>query len=250
MQSRIEGRIEERYFLELAGRASSGMSFSPEKRAKREFLDYIETVEKFEAMGVNTDKLNVLWCDKLHAQSRLFSPMISGPARFPVARMEKHHRWADAKVSKLLEYIEKVLNPKIPREMIRKSDCDAVEKMIEKIAHLESEKIRIKALKPCDREHSFSLQYATNAVKEAKARLALIERNQSRDDNAFEIGEIRVVQSWNDNRVRLFFPGKPDEETRSSIKRNGFRWTPSLGCWQAFNNARSVDFVREMRMKG
>ena len=30
----MKNRIEERYFLELAGRASSGMSFSPEKRAK------------------------------------------------------------------------------------------------------------------------------------------------------------------------------------------------------------------------
>lgn len=28
------------------------------------------------------------------------------------------------------------------------------------------------------------------------------------------------------------FEGKPDEQTREVLKRNGFRWAPSQGAWQ------------------
>jgi hypothetical protein len=33
-------------------------------------------------------------------------------------------------------------------------------------------------------------------------------------------------------RLQLFFDGKPDENTRSILKSNGFKWAPSQGAWQ------------------
>lgn len=53
-------------------------------------------------------------------------------------------------------------------------------------------------------------------------------------------GGIRVEDSPADNRIRAFFPGKPDEATRNALKAHGFRWTPSLGCWQAYRNTSSL----------
>ncbi len=43
---------------------------------------------------------------------------------------------------------------------------------------------------------------------------------------------IRLVENVEENRVQIFFPGKPDETVRTQLKRSGFRWSPFNGCWQ------------------
>ena len=35
-----------------------------------------------------------------------------------------------------------------------------------------------------------------------------------------------------DNRLQVFFDGKPDADTRAELKSSGFRWAPSVGAWQ------------------
>lgn len=44
--------------------------------------------------------------------------------------------------------------------------------------------------------------------------------------------------------MRLYFSGKPDDATRGRLKSRGFRWTPSLGCWQAYRNPTALDVAR------
>jgi len=74
----------------------------------------------------------------------------------------------------------------------------------------------------------------TNVAAEArrlKKRIAEIEAKTSAPDKPAEvIGEVRIEEA--DNRVRVFFPGKPPEHVRSALKGAGFRWAPSEGAWQ------------------
>ena len=44
------------------------------------------------------------------------------------------------------------------------------------------------------------------------------------------VGDARIDEA--DNRVRIFFPGKPSGEVRDALKRAGFRWSPTSGAWQ------------------
>lgn len=53
---------------------------------------------------------------------------------------------------------------------------------------------------------------------------------KSMENKEYSIGEINVVENYSENRIQLFFDGKPDEATRKELKRNGFRWSGYNGC--------------------
>lgn len=46
-----------------------------------------------------------------------------------------------------------------------------------------------------------------------------------------------VVENKDWGRYQISFTGKPDGETISMLKRNGFRWSPSTKTWVCFNTA-------------
>lgn len=50
-------------------------------------------------------------------------------------------------------------------------------------------------------------------------------------------GVTSVVEDKDAGRYQVFFSGKPDQETRTLLKQNGFRWAPSVGAWQCYNTA-------------
>lgn len=68
-------------------------------------------------------------------------------------------------------------------------------------------------------------------ARRIEKRIALLEANAARPARAPElVGDVRIEES--ENRVRLYFPGKPSEEKRRALKSEGFRWSPSEGAWQ------------------
>lgn len=77
-------------------------------------------------------------------------------------------------------------------------------------------------------------------IRRIKARIETLKADLSTPTAEKMIGEIRFVDSAEENRIQLFYPGKPDEATRKKLKSYGFRWSPRNGCWQGFrnNNAR------------
>ena len=83
-------------------------------------------------------------------------------------------------------------------------------------------------------------------LRRMRARLAVLERDKAAPETTQEGNNgVRLEDCPSDNRVRLFFPGKPDSAIRTRLKSNGFRWTPSLGCWQAYRNSRSLAQARQ-----
>jgi len=84
-------------------------------------------------------------------------------------------------------------------------------------------------------------------IRRLKQRLAAIERDQAAHTTEAEgVSGIRMEDAPADNRVRLFFPGKPDQSVRTLLKRSGFRWAPSIGCWQAYRNPASIRLAQSM----
>lgn len=74
-------------------------------------------------------------------------------------------------------------------------------------------------------------------IRRLKERVKTLESHAHDETTETVIGDCRIVDSVEDNRLQMFFPSKPDDAVRSRLKSNGFRWTPTLGCWQAYRGA-------------
>jgi hypothetical protein len=82
----------------------------------------------------------------------------------------------------------------------------------------------------------YALSGGTAEMTRVKKRIAELEARAARMAPAEEtIGDVRICEE--DNRVQIHFPGKPDERTRTELKRAGFRYAPSVGAWQRMPSA-------------
>lgn len=92
---------------------------------------------------------------------------------------------------------------------------------------------------------SFELTNRNANIRRLRERLAAVSRAKAAPEVVADGAHgIRLEDSPADNRVRLFFPGKPDASVRDALKSNGFRWAPSVGAWQAYRNPRSLAHAR------
>lgn len=75
-------------------------------------------------------------------------------------------------------------------------------------------------------------------LKDAEARVAAAEAGPVESERQ----GVRMVEDAADDRLRLFFDGKPDEAVRDDLKANGFKWSPKNEAWQRqlTDNARSA----------
>jgi len=51
-------------------------------------------------------------------------------------------------------------------------------------------------------------------------------------EKEYEMGGARVLQNVQDNRLQIFFGGKPEPEMLTKLKSNGYKWSPRNLAWQ------------------
>lgn len=153
-------------------------------------------------------------------------------------------------------------------------DDDAVENLTERVAALESLQERMKAanriiksLKQTQEEKiealcklgferrnaeelfvpncfgqigfaDFTIRNNGANIRRLKKRLESVDRLKSTPTKEYTIGEVRIVENTEANRLQVFFPEKPSETVRKELKSNGFRWASIAACWQSYLNER------------
>ena len=147
---------------QLAYEAYRNSSFSPEKAARREQDDYVRDIEsQYERLApmAKTEEQKALLIEELtkyrdgylkhhsallQAQGRTMSPMITGPAKFPVARNQKALGVVDKRMKEFLEWRDKAqaaMKRKLTPDELKPVSSDqenAVEILEKKIAKAEA----------------------------------------------------------------------------------------------------------------
>jgi len=216
----------------LACAAHNNISFHPERRAETFCRGYDADAAALAALGIPADKLERLARAWLAAIGRTASPMITGPARFPVARMEKLNRYGRAHAERYYNYIAACKRPR--RESL--TPAEELDAAREKLREAQEKHARLKETPAADRVdwHSFTLPYALRDVKAAQQRVEQLEKRQALPHTETEHlgGRLRLVQDVEAQRYRLYFSGKPDAQTITQLKSAGLKWAPSVGAWQ------------------
>lgn len=165
---------------------------------------------------------------------------------------------------------EKIESLLYGNEIIKSGDADAIEQLQAKLEKAEALQAEMKAANAYYRKHktmkgykdytdeeaaesdreiaaswygvpfaAFHLSNNNAKIKNTKARIAQLERLKNEAETAAEQPKseyntelFEVVENAEIMRLQLIFDGKPDEETRAVLKKNGFRWSPSNTAWQ------------------
>jgi hypothetical protein len=95
---------------------------------------------------------------------------------------------------------------------------------------------------------SYALANNLNQIQRLRERVKLLEKQRRDGSKAPEkYGAIEVREE--DNRVRIFFPGKPSEQDRKSLKQSGFKWSPTAGAWQRHASSTAWSLARDFARK-
>lgn len=107
-----------------------------------------------------------------------------------------------------------------------------------------------KLLEPdfCGRIGFADYQLTNNSanIRRMKQRVEHISRLQDTPAVESEGENARVELCPSENRIKLFFPGKPEATIRERLKRGGFRWSPTQGAWMAYPNFQTEQLAREI----
>ena len=80
---------------------------------------------------------------------------------------------------------------------------------------------------------AYRLQNNSANIRRIRLRIGSLALHAGRESKqTLHEGGVRIVENAEQNRLQLFFDGKPSEEIRAKLKSAGFRWAPSEGAWQ------------------
>ena len=186
---------------------------------------------------------------------------------------------ADRNMRKSCEASEKADYYAARAETARKStaisgdDPDAVEKLQTKLAQLQADQERDKALNAHYRKHKtlrgfedisdeeaakldaelsamreairrpvpeYQLSNRNSEIRRLKDRIAQLQQVDEMEHVEIPFDGGTLLTNEDVNRVQILFDEKPDEETRDKLKSRGFRWSPMEKAWQTLRTPRNL----------
>ena len=267
---------------QAAYKAYYSISFSPEKRAVSECKYFDDVIKELTDIGADERaliKFESLFLASLNAKSNCMSSMITGPAKFPHARMEKMNNRERARTEEMFNFVEKVKlaihKKNNPSTDIRSDDKDAITKLKEKLANLEKNQEKMKACNKIVKDKkdnkierlseilgskesaesvlkpncygfggfaTFDLSNNNANIRNTKLRIKELEEKETIKTSEIRKEDLKltILQNAENSRIQFFFDDKPEREVIDIMKKHGFKWSRNNNCWQRLWNGNCV----------
>lgn len=197
--------------------------------ARREYAEFI--MDNFEKVAENP------YDDKLESKREYYAQKSKDSLKQSDKLLEQHER-------NRLPFGQPVVNPKVAR--IYKKQGQLLDRALDeydksKYYAEKSEKIGTSGISSDDKNAIARLAEKYKKTSSSAERRRIIDRviNLHKKSNMPEEKKTQetdlgfsIERNTNINRLQLKFDGKPDENTRSILKSNGFRWSPRENAWQ------------------
>jgi hypothetical protein len=213
----------------------------------------------------------------LASHGRVMSAMIVGPARFPVAANLKRSDAASRRAQDASDYLAKA--PRMLERVLHGATDNSVSSQLaearQKLAEREKLQETMKAANAAIRKgddealrglgfdddriaqlkkpdfsgrRGFADYHLANnnaEIKRIRQRVEDLQARAAEADAETESGRqvapgVRMVKNTQDNRLQLFFDGKPADDVRADLRANGFKWAPSVSAWQRQLTANAI----------
>lgn len=219
--------------------------------------------------------------ERFEIDARVPSVLIAGAANFPTKKKEKQNNARDRNMKEWKE-IQGILEQikSTGKGGISSDDPDAVEKLEKKLEHLQKNQEKMKSVNRYYRKYStlegcpdltreernelqgwmlagqrnpyerYTLTNNNAEIRRIKKRIETIKQNQEADYPGWKFEGGKVLAKKETNRLQIIFEEKPDEDMRSELKRQGFRWSPREQAWQrqlnrnAYYAAKQIDSIQ------
>lgn len=207
-------------------------------------------------------------------ETRCPSILIAGGSNFPVRKKEKQNAARDRNMQEWQE-IQGLLDKIRSTGMggISSDNPRAIEHLQHKLTRLEEAQATMKAVNAYYRQHktldgcphlseegierqkaamatgwraedkpypSWQLSNNNAEIRRVKERIKTLTRQREKGYVGWEFDGGTVKANQTENRLQIFFDGKPDAHIRESLKSSGFRWSPKAGAWQRQLNDNAI----------
>jgi len=121
---------------------------------------------------------------------------------------------------------------------ISSDDPEAVDKLEIKLVKLEERREEYKdhnkkaRKEKTDQLPRYMLTNLGANIRTVKKRIEILKQRAEMITTEKEINGIKIVNNTEENRLQMFFDGKPRDEIRIKLKSYGFKWSRFNGCWQ------------------
>jgi hypothetical protein len=243
-------------------------------------------IERYQELAEKNKRLSDQASNRAHEMASIIpigQPILIGhysESRDRRYRERIHNTFGKAvELDKKADYYENKVQSAENNNTISSDDPEAATKLKEKIEAAESNQTKMRGFNKClrnkDNAGMLALGFSQSMIDELskpdfcgrlgfvdyqltnnnanirrmKERLEEIEKRSQNITNEVTIGDVRILDNVEANRLQMFFPGKPDDEVRDELKHNGFRWSPREGSWQRFRSNYAIYIAKQIANK-